>query len=95
MSPHQIFTAGSPRLQRTGLHALDFFDAVDDMYGAYEDFVEQDEHTVNVPSNRFQLSDDAFSQLCHTVDTQAPSSNFGIELYLQALSFIYQTLNTS
>ena len=42
MSPHQMFTAGSLNLQRTGLHALDFFDTIDD-------FVEQDEHTVNVP----------------------------------------------
>ena len=94
MSPHQIFTAGSLHLQRAGLHALDFFDNVDDTYGAYDDFVEQDDHAVNVSSNHFQLSDDAFAQLCHNVDPRAPSTNFGIELYLQALSFIRQTLNT-
>ena len=94
MSPHQIFTAGSLHLQRAGLHALDFFDNVDDMYGTYDDFVEQDEHTVNVPFNRFQLSDNAFAQLCHTVDPRAPSTNFGIELYLQTLLFIHQTLHT-
>jgi hypothetical protein len=36
MSPHQLFAAGALQLQRSGLHGLDFFSAVDDQYGVEE-----------------------------------------------------------
>ena len=94
MSPYQLFTSGALRLQRAGLHALDFFNVVDDTYGAYDDSSEHDENTVHVPANRFHLNDTALSQLRATVNPMAQSHNFGIDLYLQTLSFINRTLNS-
>ena len=91
MSPHQLFTASALHLQRRGLDALDFFDTVDDLYGAHEGSAEQDEYTVHVPPNRFQISDDALSQLRHTIDPLVQSSHFGIELYLKTLAFLHQS----
>ena len=88
MSPQQLFTAGALRMQRRGLDALDFFEPVDEMYGVDEDSFEQNDYTVFVPPNRFQLGDHALSQLSHTVDPLAQSTNFGIELYLQTLAHI-------
>ena len=44
MSLHQLFTAG---LQRRGLHALDFFEDVNEMYGVNEDVSVQDDSTNN------------------------------------------------
>jgi hypothetical protein len=90
LSPHQLFTAGALRLQRRGLDALDFFDAVGDMYGAYKELVKQDEYTVHVPPTRFQISDDDLSQLFRTAEQLAQSSNFGIELYPQTVTFLRQ-----
>ena len=86
MSPHQIFTAGSLHLQRAGLHALDFFNNVDDTYEAYDDFVEQDEHTVNVPSNRFfssvmMLLLNSATLLIHGHQVQISGSNFIYKLF--------------
>ena len=46
LSPHQLFVRGALQLQRRGLHALDFFDLVDDMYGVEDDdSAEEDEYT--------------------------------------------------
>ena len=56
MSPYQLFTSGALHLQRAGLHALDFFNVVDDTHGAYGDSSERDEYTVHVPANRFHLN---------------------------------------
>lgn len=89
MSPHQLFTEGMLQLQRRGQHALDFYDQVNEMYGVDgDDGAVQDDYTVHVPPNRFELSEELLMQLRHTVDPLAVSSNYGIELYLQALSFI-------
>ena len=89
LSPHQLFTAGALQLQRRGLPALDFFEVMDDLYGVeYESAAAQDDYTVQVPPNRFELSEEHLSQLRHLVDPLAQSSNFGIELYLQVLAFI-------
>ena len=92
MSPHQLFTAGALQLQRRGLHALDFFEDVDEMYGVSEedeDVYVPDDYTVHVPSNRSELSEEHLSQLRHIVNPVVDSSNFGIELYQQALAFVY------
>ena len=75
-------------MQRRGLGALDFFEPVGNTYGADDDPIQPDNYTVYVPANRFQLSNDAFSQLRRTIDPLAPSSNFEIELYLQTLAYI-------
>ena len=37
MSPHQMFTAGALQLHRRGLHALDFFEDVNELYGVEEE----------------------------------------------------------
>lgn len=94
MSPNQLFTSVALRLRRAGIQALNFFNTVDNTYGAYEYPIERDDHTVHVPPNRFRLSDSVLSQLRITVNPMAQRSNFGIDLNLQTLSFINQTLNS-
>ena len=79
-------TSSKDRVRGTGL-----FEAVDEMCGADEELGEQDDYLVYVPPNRFQLTADLLSQLHHTVNPLAPSRNYGIGLYLQALSFIQET----
>ena len=51
-----------------GLHALDFFEDVNEMYGVNEDMSVQDDSTVNVPSNRFELSVEHLTELRHIVN---------------------------
>ena len=52
-SPHQLYTAGALRLQRSNLQALDFFDNVDNTYGVDADFLlsldADAEARVNIP----------------------------------------------
>ena len=89
MSPYRLFVAGALRLQRRGIAALDFFEARDEMYGTDDSEHTQDDYTVYVPPNCFELTDDFLSQLRHTVDPLAQSNNYGIELYLQTLAFLH------
>ena len=51
MSPYRLFTAGALHLQRRRLEAVDFFESVDEMYGADEDLGKQDDYTMYVPPN--------------------------------------------
>ena len=98
MSPHQLFTAGALQLQRRGLHALDFFENVNEMYGGHEEFADasvQDDYTVHVPSNHFELSTERLSELRHIVDPLVHSTNYGIELYQQTLVFINNSMVSS
>ena len=54
-SPHQLFTAGALRLQSSGLLALDFFERVDEMYGASSEYdqTEEDDYTVRLPTSNY------------------------------------------
>lgn len=64
------------------------------MYGVLvEDESVQDDYTVYVPSNRFELSGEHLSELRHIVDPLVHSSNYGIELYQQTLAFIHSLLS--
>ena len=93
LSPHQLFVQGALQLQRSQLHALDFFDHVDAMYGIELEESEinipsDDEYTVYIPPNSFQLTEEVLLQLQATVNPLAESHNFAIELYLEVLHFI-------
>ena len=95
-SPRQLFTEGALRLQRTGLHAVDFFQNVDDVYGSEAD----DEYTystfnanrIQVSQNIFSLGESEYSQLTQLIDPLSESSNYGIELYEQTIQYILHTL---
>lgn len=98
MSPHQLFTAEALQLQRRGLHALDFFEQVDEMYGVDEQFDDvsvEDDYTVHVTPNHFEHSAEQMSELHHLVDPLVHSSNYGIELYQQTLAFIHSMHSSS
>ena len=89
-TPNQLFTAGALRLRNAGLTALDFFDAVPDTYGIDEEGVgslDTDDGVV-VPSVDFELTDDQFQELQHTVHPLSDSDDFGIDLYIRTLEFI-------
>ena len=59
--PNQLFTAGALRLRNAGLAALDFFDAVPDIYGIDEEGVgSHDEEGVAIPSVDFELTNEQF-----------------------------------
>lgn len=88
MSPYRLFVAGALRLQRRGIAALDFFESQDQIYGTDGSEHMQDDYTVYVPPNRFELTDDCLFQLRRTVNPLAQSNNYGIELYLQTLAFL-------
>ena len=95
-SPYQLFTEGALRLQRTGLHALDFFDTVDTSYGSEADddymYSTLTENRVQIPQNTFTLDDDAYSELTALISPLSESSNYGIELYEQTVQFIMHKL---
>lgn len=98
-SPYQLFTEGALRLQRTGLHALDFFQNVDESYGSEADddytysTLSDHENRVRIPPNTFSLDEDAYTRLSELINPLSESSNYGIELYEQTLQFIMYTLD--
>ena len=83
-----MFVSGALRLQRSGLMALDFFDRVDETYGAEDGTLEQSDYTVYVPPNSFELSEHDMSELQVQVNPMAESSDFGIDLYLSTIEFL-------
>ena len=92
LSPHQSFVQGALQFQHQ-LHALDFFYHVDAMYGIeleeLENSIPKDnEYTVYIPPNSFQISEEVLLKLQATVNPLAESHNFAIELYLEVLRFI-------
>ena len=96
-SPYQLFTEGALRLQQTGLHALDFFQDADTLYGSKPDddytYSTLSENRVQIPQNTFSLDDDAFSQLLELINPLSESRNYGIDLYEQTIQFIMHTLD--
>lgn len=77
------------QLQRRGLHALNFFDHVGDQYGVEDDSsAVEDEYTVHIPPNRFSLTEEHLAELQSSVNPLAESDNFGINLYLETLTFL-------
>ena len=89
LSPNQLFVQGALQLQRTGLHALDFFEHVDDTYGVEDDDTAvENEYTVHIPSNSFSLTEEHLVDLRSSVTPLAESDNFAIDLYLQTLTFL-------
>jgi len=93
LSPQQLFVQGALQLQRSQLHALDFFDHVDAMYGidideSHISIPSDDDYTVYIPPNSFQLTEEVLVQFQAAVNPLTESHNFGIELYMQVLQFI-------
>ena len=91
LSPHQLFTAGLLRLQRSDMAAVDFFEAVHNEYGIEEDGLPgdiEDQAGVAVPEGRFALTEEQLDNLQQLVDPLKESSNYGIDLYEQTLYFI-------
>ena len=89
MSPYQLFISGALRLQRSGLAALDFFEAVDEEYGLEEEgLVPNEDVGVVVPHNTFALVDEHQQELLQSVNPLVDSNNYGIELYEQTLQFV-------
>ena len=90
-TPHQLFTAGALRLRNSGLSALDFFG---DDYGIEDDGLtsQNDQSGVNIPVNRFRLSEEHHATLEQRVNPLADSDNYGIELYQNTLEFLHEVL---
>lgn len=92
-TPHQLFIGGSLRLQRSGLVALDFFQQVDSQYGTEEEgLLAAEDGNVNVPQCCFELNESHHTELRQQVDPETTSNCYGIDLYQQALQFIFQTV---
>lgn len=91
-SPKQLFTAGLLLLQHSQLSAMDYFDSVDDSYGVDDDGLEPDDNegTVVVPRLNYRLQASDLQMLKQRVDPLGVSSNYGIELYEETLSFLRQ-----
>ena len=88
-TPNQLFTAGSLLLQRSGLVALDFFDAVnEDVYGLSEEGLVSVDTAVDVPINRINLSREHMMELQQAINPLADSENYGIELYQRTILFL-------
>ena len=79
LSPHQLFVRGALQLQRRGLHALDFFERVDNMYGVDdEDSTMEDDYTVYIPPNRFALTEEHLAEL-HSIVSPLAESRAAVE----------------
>ena len=74
LSPHQMFVQGALQFQRRGLHALVFFNHVDNIYGVEDDdSAVEDEYTVHIPPNRFSLTEEHLAELQSSVNPLAES----------------------
>ena len=73
------------------MSALDFFDNVDGDYGVDPDGpISADDHDgiITIPQTTLKFSEADNMLLQQTVDPLAPSDNYGIDLYEQALALI-------
>ena len=91
-SPHQLYTAGTLRLQHSNIQALDFFEDVDNAYGIDENvtWAPNAETTVNVPVTRVNVASETYALLQAQIDPLAESDNFGIESVVRLLQAILQ-----
>lgn len=89
-SPLQLYTSGVLLLQRSGLTALDFLDAVDESeYGIEEDgLIPEDSEDVVIPEARINLSPEQMRELEELINPFDDSANHGIELYQAAVQFV-------
>lgn len=98
MTPNQLFVEGSLRLHQSGLTALDFFEQVDEEYGADDDDffleAEDDDEGVPIPQCDFVLQDDHYEELREAVNPGAISDVYGIDLYEDALAFLQDKINS-
>ena len=94
-SPNQLFVEGVLRLRQSGLTALDFFEHIDEAYGVEDGIALQDDEGVEIPQSNFMLQEDHYEELQSTVDPQAPSESYGIDLYQSALSFVYDKIRSN
>lgn len=85
LSPNQLFVQGALELKRRGLHALEFFEHVND---TYDDTAVEDEYTVYVPPDHFSLTEENLADLQQSVNPLAECDNFAIDLYLETLTFL-------
>lgn len=91
-TPHQLFAFGALQLQNSGLVAFDFFDSVPEDYGVDRDSISATEDSlegVSVPRNQIELTDMELEQLQNSVNPLSNSDNYGIDIYLQAVSFLH------
>ncbi|XP_064384818.1 uncharacterized protein LOC135333721 [Halichondria panicea] len=94
LTPHQLFVRGALQMQRRGLQALDFFEHIDEMYGVDEEIsTGDDDYTVRIPPIGLALSDENMALLKERVNPLADSDNFGIELYVETLTFLRTLIN--
>ena len=93
-SPHQLYTAGTLRLQQSNIQALDFFEDVDNAYGIDENvtWAPNAETTVNVPGTRVNVAPETYALLQAQIDPLAESDNFGIELFESAVRLLQAIL---
>lgn len=90
-SPHMLFSGGLLLLQHSRLTALDFFAHVDSDYGIDEDGPvpsHDEEISIEIPANTYQVTDANYTLLQNTVDPCSPSDDYGIDLYEQTLDLI-------
>lgn len=94
-SPSQLYTAGILRLQQSNMHALDFFENIDNMYGIDEDFPwsPDAEGTVNVAETRVNVTPETSALLQAQINPLAESDNFGIELYESTVRLLQTILD--
>jgi hypothetical protein len=92
-TPHQLFAFGALQLQNAGLAALDFFDSVSNDYGIDRDSYSVTEDSsvegVPVPRNPTPVTDRELEQLQDMVNPLGNSDNYGIDIYLQVVSFLH------
>ena len=81
-------------LQNSQLAALDFFENVGEEYGIDPEgplpsaHLESTANDISVPSSRLKFSDVDLTALHQTVNPNAVSENYGIDLYERTLNFI-------
>ena len=100
LSPRQLFVSGSLRLCNSGLAAVDFFENTEPDYGidyeASEAYVNVDSSPeVIIPPTRIQLPSEHQELLYIRVNPLAASTNYGIELYEEAVQMLHEFHNPS
>ena len=90
-TPNQLFTAGALQLRHSGLVALDFFEVISTGYGIDEDGAGIDNNEaegVHIPRISIELSEPQLAQLRQSIDPLHYCPNYGIDIYLQVLSYV-------
>ena len=89
-SPQQLFTSGVLLLRHSNSEALDYAEDVDDNYGDDEDELipDDDSEGVPVPRSQVRFSESDIGTLKAVVDPNAPSREYGVDLYEPCLQYI-------